>query len=68
MLQAGRSQVRNPMKLINFFNLLNPSGRIRPWRLLNLRQKIVIEAEKIFLGVECGLCVNLKHAQKRTTI
>jgi hypothetical protein len=28
MLQAGRSQVRVPMKLLNFFNLPKPSSSI----------------------------------------
>jgi hypothetical protein len=29
MLQAGRSRVRDPMRSLNFFNLLHPSGRTR---------------------------------------
>jgi hypothetical protein len=30
MLQAGKSQVRDPMKSLNFSNLHNPSSRTSP--------------------------------------
>jgi hypothetical protein len=36
MLQAGRSRVRDPMRSMKFFNLPNPSGRIRTWGSLSL--------------------------------
>jgi hypothetical protein len=36
MLQAEWSQVRDHMRSLIFFNLPNPSGRIRPWGLLSL--------------------------------
>jgi hypothetical protein len=36
---------------VNFFNLLNPSGRTGHWGLLSLQQKLEPETEKImFLG------------------
>jgi hypothetical protein len=39
------------------FNLRNPSGRTRPWGLLNLQQKWVLEAlkKKMFLGSKVRL-------------
>jgi hypothetical protein len=33
-LQAGTSRVRDPMRLMIFINLHNPSGHTRPWGLL----------------------------------
>jgi hypothetical protein len=44
--QRGRSQVRDPMMWMNFFNLTNPSSRTRPGGLLSIQQKWVPEAEK----------------------
>jgi hypothetical protein len=35
-----------PDEVIFFLNLLNPSGRTRPWGLLRLQQKWVPETEK----------------------
>jgi hypothetical protein len=35
MLQAGSSRVRVSTKSLNLLHLLNPSGRINPWRLFS---------------------------------
>jgi hypothetical protein len=61
MLQAGRSQVRVPMRLLNFvFNLPNPSSRTmalgftQPVTEINARNR-----KKSFGGVERGHRVRL---------
>jgi hypothetical protein len=36
MLQAGKSQVWDLMRWMNFFNLPNPSGSTKLWALLSL--------------------------------
>jgi hypothetical protein len=48
------------MRWMNIFNLPNPSGLTRPWGLISLWQKWVIEAKKLyFWGVERGRRVGL---------
>jgi hypothetical protein len=55
MFQAESSSVRNPMRSLNFFNLLNPSSRIGSLSLLSLLTEMSIKTEKIyFWGVEHG--------------
>jgi hypothetical protein len=50
MLQAGRSQVWDPIRSVNFFSLHNPSSCARPCGIPSL----VPEGEKkCFGGVEC---------------
>jgi hypothetical protein len=36
MLQIGRSRVRDPMRLMVFINLPNPSGLTMSWALLSI--------------------------------
>jgi hypothetical protein len=51
MLQAGRSQVRVPMRSLNFtVDLILPAA-LRPWSRLRLQQKLL---SGIFLGVMGG--------------
>jgi hypothetical protein len=59
VLQAGRSLVRDPLRWMIFFDVLNPSGHTIPWALLNLYQKLVPDAGKCFCGLEHGQCINL---------
>jgi hypothetical protein len=60
MLQQGRSRVRDPMRWMHFFSLLDASSRARPRCLLSLEHQRVPEAEKYcFWGVERGRCVGL---------
>jgi hypothetical protein len=53
MVQARRSRVRDAMRLIHFFNLLNPSGCTRPSGLLT---EMSTRSRKImFLGSRARL-------------
>jgi hypothetical protein len=56
MLEAGRSQVRVPMRPLDFFNLPNPSSRTMA---LASTQPLTEMSIMIFLGVKGGRLVRL---------
>jgi hypothetical protein len=59
MLQAGRAWVRDPDE-VNFFNLLNPSGRTTPFTQ-PLTEMSTRSRKFCFWGVEYGLFVGLTN-------